>query len=60
MTETLPGEEGRHFVIVLDYSEEIQNTISIVRDVAKALLKLVTSRDKVNWFLPLFLVLLAK
>ena len=47
--ESLPGKEGRHFVIVLDYSEKIQNTISVMRKVAKTLLQLVTSRDKVKF-----------
>jgi len=48
LAETLAGNEGRHFVIVLDYSEKIQNTIAIMRKVATTLLKLVTSKDMVK------------
>ncbi|XP_066916444.1 VWFA and cache domain-containing protein 1-like [Clytia hemisphaerica] len=48
LLETLPGSEGRHFVIILDYSEEIKDTISIVKKVAKTLLNLFTFKDKIS------------
>uniref|UniRef100_A0A7M5WZH9 VWFA domain-containing protein n=1 Tax=Clytia hemisphaerica TaxID=252671 RepID=A0A7M5WZH9_9CNID len=48
LAETLAGNKGRHFLIVLDYSEKIQNTIAIMRKVATTLLKLVTSKDMIS------------
>ena len=50
MTEALPLSKGRIFVIVFDYSENIQvgSLLSLARKVGKVLLSMISSNDKVR------------
>ena len=50
MTEALPLSKGRNFVIVFDYSENIQvgSLLSLARKVGKSLLSMINSNDKVR------------
>lgn len=46
-SQLMSSSNGRTFVIVLDFSQNINNLVSIARKIGKNLLKMTNSNDKV-------------